>query len=133
MNADYEQPLATKQIRKLLLNVGFPPNIYGYDYILYALELISINPDVLHHVTKELYPDIAMYFGTTPSKVEHNIRNTTHKVWLHGNVILINQIFGNSVKTGKGIPSNSHLLAGLYHYLMSEQEQVVINNNGLSA
>ena len=33
------------------------------------------------------------------------------------------QIFGNSVKTGKGIPSNSHLLAGLYQYLMSEQEQ----------
>ena len=38
MNADYEQPLATKQIRKLLLNVGFPPNIYGYDYILYLGE-----------------------------------------------------------------------------------------------
>jgi two-component system response regulator (stage 0 sporulation protein A) len=126
--SDYEtydsQKLTTKQIRKLLLNMGFPPHIYGYDYILYALELIAIDPGVLHHITKELYPDIAMYFGTTPSKVEHNIRNTTHKVWLHGNVLLINQIFGNTVNTGKGIPSNSHLLAGLYQYLMDEQEQI---------
>ena len=117
------QKFTTKQIRKLLLNMGFPPHIYGYDYILYALELIAIDPNILHHVTKELYPDIAMYFGTTPSKVEHNIRNTTHKVWLHGNVILINQIFGNTVASTKGIPSNSHLLAGLYQYLIDQQEQ----------
>ena len=46
-------------IRDLLLNVGFPQHVYGYNYIIYGLELIMDNPEILHHITKELYPEIA--------------------------------------------------------------------------
>ena len=36
-------------IQDLLLNIGFPQHVYGYNYIIYALELISVNPEILHH------------------------------------------------------------------------------------
>lgn len=110
-----------KAVRKLLLNLGFPQHLYGYNYILYALELVFENPETLHHITKEIYPDVAKHFDTTPARVEHSIRSATRGAWSRGNTILINQIFGNSVNTTKGIPTNTHLLAGLYNHLLDER------------
>ena len=110
-----------KDMSKLLTDIGYPQHVYGYNYILYALELVSRDPQIMHHITKEIYPDIARHFGTTPERVEHSIRSSTRSAWAHGNEVLINQIFGYSVSTQKRVPTNAHLLAGLYQYLLCKK------------
>ena len=108
----------TKDIQKMLLDIGFPHHVYGFNFITYALQLIMIDPSMLHHVTKELYPDIAKHFYTTPTRVERAIRTAIQIVWIYGNFPLIHKIFGNTIRPDKGVPTNSQLLAGLYLYLM---------------
>ena len=49
----------TKSIHTILLNIGIPPNLLGYQYITYAIALIFSNPEYMHHITKGLYMDIA--------------------------------------------------------------------------
>jgi hypothetical protein len=48
----------TNTIHEVLLNIGVQPHLYGYSYLVYALELILIDADCLHSVTKGLYIDI---------------------------------------------------------------------------
>lgn len=110
--------IETKDIQKVLLDIGFPHHVYGFNFITYALQLIMIDPSILHHVTKELYPDVAKHFYTTPTRVERAIRTAIQIVWLYGNLPLIHRIFGNTIRPDKGIPTNSQLLAGLYLYLI---------------
>ena len=43
----------TKDIQKLLLDVGFPHHVYGYNYISYALELIMLDPEMLEMVPSD--------------------------------------------------------------------------------
>lgn len=115
-------PVDARIIHRLLLDIGFPQHVYAYQYVIYALELIMENPDILHHVTKELYPDIAKRFNTTSSRVERSIRSSIQLVWLYGNLPLIRTIYGNSIRQDKGVPTNSQLLAGLYYYLQDKCE-----------
>lgn len=117
--------IKTKDINKLLLDIGFPHHVYGYNYISYAIELIMLDPEILHHVTKELYPEVAMHFHTTSARVERAIRTAIKIVWLYGNLPLISTIFGNTIRSDKGVPTNTQLLAGLYYYL--KEKYVAIN------
>lgn len=107
----------SRNIQRLMLTIGFPQHVYGYNYITYALELIMEDPEILHHITKELYPEIAKHYGSTPARVERAIRTSIQIVWLYGNMQAINTIFGNTIRPDKGVPTNTQLLAGLYFFL----------------
>ena len=127
MTATVYQPLKTsapisynvtsQTIQELLLAIGFPQHVYGYNYVMYSLELILENPEILHHITKELYPQIAKHFDSTPARVERAIRTAIHITWLYGNLPMINTIFGNTIRSDKGVPTNTQLLAGLYFFI----------------
>lgn len=106
-----------QRIQELLLCIGFPQHVYGYQYTLYSLELIMENPEILHHITKELYPEVAKRFASTPSRVERAIRTAIQITWLYGNLGMINTVFGNTIRSDKGVPTNTQLLAGLYFFL----------------
>ena len=112
----------TNDIQQLLLQIGFPQHVYGYNYTLYALELILLDPDMLNHMTKELYPEIAKHFNSTPVDVLRAIRIATYFTWLHGNYKTINTIFGSVIK---GLPTNTQLLAGLYYHIKNNTEQTI--------
>ena len=107
----------SESIQEILLSIGIPPNIYGYAYITYAVELLLKDSEYLHYVTKGLYVDIARKYRTTPSRVERAIRHAISVSWLHGNADLIHHIFRNCVRPDKGVPSNSVFLARLYYYI----------------
>ena len=104
-------------VKKLLLTIGFPQHVYGYEYILYAMELIHQEPSRIHHITKEIYPDVARHFSTTPARVERAIRHAIQTTWTYGNLQIIYRIFGNSIRPDKFYPTNTQMLAGLYYYL----------------
>lgn len=120
----------SEAIQEILLSIGVPPNIYGFAYITYAVELLLLDSEYQHYVTKGLYVDIAQRYKTTPSRVERAIRHAISVAWLHGNADLIHHVFRNCVRPDKGVPSNSVFLARLYYYIknLSTSPYNVIKN-----
>ena len=69
------------------------------------------NIDILGQVTKVLYPEIARNYNTTSSRVERAIRHAIEVAWSRGKMDTIDALFGYTVSTGKGKPTNSEFIA----------------------
>lgn len=67
--------------------------------------------EVINQITKQLYPDIAKKFNTTPSRVERAIRHAIEVAWNRGKIETINSLFGYTVAEDKGKPTNSEFIA----------------------
>ena len=63
--------------------------------------MIYNNPDIIGGITKELYPDIAMKYDTTVSRVERAIRHAIEVSWNRGNWDFMEEVFGHSVDIDK--------------------------------
>ncbi len=98
-------------ITNLIHEIGVPAHIKGYQYLRLAITLCVENMDLISAVTKELYPMIAKEFDTTPSRVERAIRHAIEVAWNRGKLETINNLFGYTVHTGKGKPTNSECIA----------------------
>ena len=103
----------------VLHQLGIGKSYSGYDYILYAIELIEQNESVLTGITKILYIDIAREFHTSDRCVERNIRKVIEVIWKKSetNQTVILEIFGSKYKVYK--PTNKEFLELLYEYIKS--------------
>ena len=66
---------------------------------------------MLDGITKVLYPAIAKAYNTTPSRVERAIRHAIEVAWDRGNLETLHDMFGYSINTAKGKPTNSEFIA----------------------
>jgi two-component system response regulator (stage 0 sporulation protein A) len=99
------------EITNIIHEIGVPAHIKGYLYLREAIKMVIDNVELLSAVTKELYPNIAKQFNTTPSRVERAIRHAIEVAWSRGKVDTINQLFGYTVHNTKGKPTNSEFIA----------------------
>lgn len=109
-----------RRIADILRNIGVSANLKGYRYLKYAIQLAVENPDVLSRIIKDLYPDVAKHFQSDPSKVERCIRHAIDVAWIRGDIDIQTTIFGSSVNTKTGKPTNSEFVAGVAEYLRLE-------------
>lgn len=121
-----ERNLETK-ITKIIHEIGIPAHIKGYLYLREAITMVIEDMDFLGAITKELYPYIAVKFNTTPSRVERAIRHAIEVAWSRGRVDTINQLFGYTVNTNKGKPTNSEFIALIADKLRLEQGDIATN------
>ena len=100
-----------KEVTSVIHEIGIPAHIKGYQYLRDAI-IMSINDmDILNSITKQLYPNIAKKYNTTPSRVERAIRHAIEVAWSRGKMDTIDQLFGYTVNNGKGKPTNSEFIA----------------------
>lgn len=99
------------KVTNILHEIGVPAHIRGYHYMREAIMMAVNDIDVLNYITKELYPSIAKKYNTTPSRVERAIRHAIEVAWSRGKVDAIDKIFGYTVNTHKGKPTNSEFIA----------------------
>ncbi|MDR3238715.1 MAG: sporulation transcription factor Spo0A, partial [Clostridiales bacterium] len=85
-----------EQVTNLLHEIGVPANIRGYRCLRTAILIAVEDLDLLHYVTKGLYPSIGRILNITPSSVERSIRHAIGLVWDHGNPALLDRLFGYS-------------------------------------
>lgn len=105
---DYDlEELVTEFIHEL----GVPAHIKGYQYVRTAIMMVVENMELLNYITKQLYPVIAKRYSTTSSRVERAIRHSIEVAWSRGRPETMNQIFGYTIDTGKGKPTNSEFIA----------------------
>ena len=112
------------EITNIIHEIGVPAHIKGYLYLREAIKMVIDNVELLGAVTKELYPSIAKKFNTTPSRVERAIRHAIEVVWSRGKVDTINKLFGYTVHTTKGKPTNSEFIAMIADKLRLEHSIV---------
>ena len=99
------------EITAMLHDVGVPAHIKGYQYLREAIAMAIRQPENINAITKMLYPTVAKRFKTTPSRVERAIRHAIEVAWDRGDVEEIQQIFGYTVSSVKGKPTNSEFIA----------------------
>lgn len=100
-----------KQVTSIILEVGIPAHVKGYQYVRRAILMAIADPDVINGVTKIIYPTVAKEFKTTPSRVERAIRHAIEVAWDRGNVDTLTSLFGYSVSGTRGKPTNSEFIA----------------------
>lgn len=98
-------------VTNMIHELGVPAHIKGYHYIRLAIMMAVKDIDVINYITKRLYPTIAKKFSTTSSRVERAIRHSIEVAWTRGKPETMNDIFGYTIHTGKGKPTNSEFIA----------------------
>lgn len=98
-------------VTNVIHEVGVPAHIKGYQYLREAIIMVVNNIDIINQITKQLYPDIAQKYGTTPSRVERAIRHAIEVAWGRGQTETVESIFGYTISAAKGKPTNSEFIA----------------------
>ena len=98
-------------VTEMIHEIGVPAHIKGYQYLRESIILSVLKMDMLNSVTKKLYPTIAQKYHTTASRVERAIRHAIEVAWSRGKMDTIDQLFGYTINTGKGKPTNSEFIA----------------------
>ena len=118
------------EITEILHEVGVPAHIKGYMYLREAILLVIENVDFIGSITKTLYPEIALRFSTTASRVERAIRHAIEIAWVRGNVDAISDIFSYTISYNKSKPTNSEFIAmisdrlRLQHRLLKREQYI---------
>lgn len=107
-------------VTNLLLEIGIPAHIKGYQYIREGIMLSFYDKNMLHYITKCLYPTIAKKYKTTSSSVERTIRHAIEVAFRRGNRQVLEEIFSNTICSKKTKPTNSEFIALLTDKLRLE-------------
>jgi two-component system response regulator (stage 0 sporulation protein A) len=100
-----------QDVTDMIHEIGVPAHIKGYQYLREAIMMSVEEPEMISSITKLLYPTIAKRFQTTPSRVERAIRHAIEVAWSRGRMETLDALFGYTIDTGKGKPTNSEFIA----------------------
>ena len=100
-----------QDVTDMIHEIGVPAHIKGYQYLREAIMMSVEDTGMLSSITKILYPTIAKRFQTTSSRVERAIRHAIEVAWSRGRMETLDALFGYTINTGKGKPTNSEFIA----------------------
>ena len=100
-----------QDVTDMIHEIGVPAHIKGYQYLREAIMMSVEDPGMISSITKILYPTIAKRFQTAPSRVERAIRHAIEVAWSRGRMETLDAMFGYTIDTGKGKPTNSEFIA----------------------
>lgn len=118
------RPETENMISGLMLELGIPAHLKGYQYLRSAINMCVDNMELIGSVTKLLYPDLAKKYATTDQKIERAIRNAIEVSWERGNAELFKKLFGYSNGSGHSRPTNSEYIASVADYVRLEEGYV---------
>lgn len=111
------------QISHLLLGIGIPPHVKGFNFLQQAVWMVINNRDLIKRITKELYPTIGKQFSVTPAVVERTIRHAIKTAWQRGGAQNMNELFGYHVYSAQEKPTNSEFIALIAEKITKEKRQ----------
>ena len=100
-----------QEIRKILLELGAPDHLVGHPYVIRAILLVIGDQLYINHITFGLYPQLAVEFDTTPTRVERAIRHLIEVTWCRGDLDVLDRYFGNTISASRGKPTNGEFIA----------------------
>ena len=106
-----------------LRELGIPVKLLGHRYIYDALLSVRDNQLCVRGAMDELYRYIASRHGTTPPRVERNIRNAIEIAFDRCTPEILEKHFGNTVRFDRGKPTNSEFLSIIAEKLTLETRE----------
>ena len=119
-----------ERISEIFLTIGIPPHIRGYAYLKEGIKLVVRKPWLMNNITGELYPEVAMKFLSTPSKVERGMRHALTVAWNKNRIACINALFGIHAYGNEEKPTNSEFIALIADRLLFESKHNLIDPKG---
>ena len=119
--ADEKIKAMNNKIILTLRELGVPAHLEGYEYLKDAFQICLDDAKAIRSVTKNIYPQIAKSFETTPSRVERAIRHAIEVAWDRGDLEVFARFFGNSISPDRGKPTNSEFIATVVEAIRMEQ------------
>ena len=111
LNAPVDESNLESVITDIIHDIGVPAHIKGYNYLRNAIGLCIHDDEFINSITKLLYPTVAKNFSTTSSRVERAIRHAIEVAWNRGREEVLTDIFGYTIDTNKGKPTNGEFIA----------------------
>ena len=112
-------------ITDIIHDIGVPAHIKGYNYLREAIGLCIRDDEFINSITKLLYPTVAKNFSTTSSRVERAIRHAIEVAWSRGREEVLTDIFGYTIDTNKGKPTNGEFIAMISDSIKLKMKQAV--------
>lgn len=103
------------EVSNSLIKAGIPTNLQGFYYLKDAIIIAIENPELLHSLTKRMYPEIGRKYNSTSSLVERNMRHAIEVSFRNDGLYLLNEQIRNTYHVLKEKPSN-----GLFISLCAE-------------
>lgn len=100
-------------VTDILREIGIPPHMKGYTYAREAIIIAVNDMNMIHTVTKGLYPAVAMKYDTTSLCVEKAIRSGIEAAQKRGNADAMQKYFGNKAARTKNRPTNAEFIAAI--------------------
>lgn len=122
-NATKNNPDLATILTDVMHQLGIPAHIKGYQYLRIGIMMALNDRGLLEAVTKELYPEIAKQTGSTASRVERAIRHAIEVAWNRGDIKAQERIFGYTINTLKGKPTNSEFIAMMVDTLYQKYQR----------
>ena len=109
--SERNNPGLQQTISEMLREVGVPAHLRGYLYIRQAIGMAVADPSALKGITKNMYPEIAITFQTTPHRVERAIRHAIEVAWQRNSAETVRRVFRQTILERKGKPTNLEFIA----------------------
>lgn len=105
------QPDPKVHVSNLLLALGIPTKLKGYNYLREAVLLMAKDPE--QSITKELYPAVAAICGGDKRNVERSSRSAIEKAWLYRDEQVWRMYFPTEAGGQLRRPTNSEFITRL--------------------
>jgi two-component system, response regulator, stage 0 sporulation protein A len=99
----------------MLTSFNIPKQLCGYIFLREDVLMVYGNFDLRQGITKQLYPNIAKKYNSTPSKVERGMRHAIESSWYKSHKPFL-ELFGHDK------PTNSQFVAVLADKLLLEEK-----------
>ncbi|MBQ3551602.1 MAG: hypothetical protein IJA35_00370 [Clostridia bacterium] len=106
--ANLKRQRICKTTDRLLESLGFSKQLCGYSCIQEAVALIVIKKQ--RTLATGIYEAVGKLVGTSAQNVERRIRHAIEQAWLLGSIKKQQELFGYTIKSTKGKPTNAELL-----------------------
>lgn len=115
-----------RDIQMILRLLGVNGTYQGFPYTVDAILLAIQNRDRLIHITKDIYPDVAVKYHTHWKCVEKNIRTLVEAIWKYGDRAMLEEIGGEVMEER---PKNTRFIEMISDYIVSAQGEAAITKN----
>lgn len=111
--------MTKERVVNVLLELGVDPSVRGFGDIVEAEMLLLEKPDMIHAITKELYPEVAKRNKSTAARVERNIRLAKEKAMNEDvHYTMAKKLKVQNCMFKDGNVKNGRFLGALMQYLM---------------
>ena len=106
-----------KIIKLTLIRIGIRCDLIGFSYLCYAIELVILNPNLIHSLCKDLYTKVSEKFDVKKdSCVERSIRHAIENTYINKSFAELNRMFKMQLYTVDEKPTAGELIRLVAEY-----------------